>query len=149
MGLGGRREKEDEGITGRNMVKVHSINVTLCKQRGIASGSQFTHSLSCLLSLPALLEANCCVSRCIIETHTARSRVKSLAGSLKGTEGRHQQPMEWGWTGTQPAPFLVNLKWMHPESSHETTALADTAALACERLGGNGAHVSRFLTHNN
>lgn len=33
-------------------------------------------SLSGLLSLPAPLEANCCVSSCTIETHTARSREK-------------------------------------------------------------------------
>lgn len=62
-------------------------------------------SLSGLLSLPALLEANCYASSYTIETHTARSREKPLAGSLNGAEDLCRQPMEWAWAETQPVPF--------------------------------------------
>jgi hypothetical protein len=53
------------------------------------------------------------------------------------------------WNSTSTVFSKLEMDASGVESSHETTALADTAALACERLGGNGAYLSRFLTHNN
>lgn len=53
------------------------------------------------------------------------------------------------WNSTSTVFSKLEMDASGVESSHETTAPADTAALACERLGGNGAYLSRFLTHNN
>lgn len=109
-------------------------------------------SLSGLLPLPALLEATCCVSSApgTTDTHTAGSREKSLAGSLKEAEGLHWQPMSMEWAETNQYCFgELDTHASGGEPSHETTARVDTVTLACERPEGNGTHPGRFLTHRN
>lgn len=91
-----------------------------------------------LLPLPVLLEDNCC------------DKEQRKISSLKVVDALHQQPLgvEMGGNPQYHAGELeTDVSTVKPP--HETAALADTMALAWERPGGNGTHLSRSLTHRN